>query len=70
MNRTVYRSERVFHVDDPDGDCGGWFFEVRGTDPQGPFATRRLAEIALAECLPNLPDTMRIKDGEETDGGA
>ena len=68
MTRTVYRSERVFHVNDPDSDCGGWFFEVRGSDPQGPFATRRLAEISLAEDLPQMPDTPRSQNSKETEG--
>jgi hypothetical protein len=68
MNRSIYRGGRVFHVDDPRGDRGGWYFEVRDADPRGPFATRRLAEVALAESLSRMPDRPRSQDSKETEG--
>lgn len=49
MSRSRFRDQRVFHVDDPAGDAGGWYFEVRDGPPQGPYLTRDLAEHALTE---------------------
>ena len=68
MDQSIFHVGRVFHVDAPSGDFGGWFFEVRGSDPQGPFATRRLAEISLAEDFPQMPDTPRSQNSKETEG--
>jgi hypothetical protein len=67
MNRSIYRNERVFHVDDTHGDQGGWYFEVRGAEPRGPYTTRRLAETALAEYLHQMPDTPRSQDTNESE---
>lgn len=49
MNRARFRDGRVFHVDEPHGEAGGWYFEVRDGPPQGPYLTRDLAEHALTE---------------------
>ncbi|MFZ5619704.1 MAG: DUF6316 family protein [Pseudomonadota bacterium] len=51
MSRSRFRDQRVFHVDIPGGEAGGWYFEVREGSPRGPYATRRLAELALADYL-------------------
>lgn len=67
MNRSIYRDDRMFHVDASNGDHGGWYFEVRGADPRGPFTSRRFAELALAEYLSHIPDTPRSQDSKETE---
>ena len=67
MNQSIYHENCVFHVDDPHGDHGGWYFEVRGADPRGPFTFRRFAELALAEYLSHIPDTPRSQDSKATE---
>lgn len=51
VSQTKFRDHRLFHVDDPNGKAAGWYFEVRNGSPQGPFATRRFAEIVLAHYI-------------------
>lgn len=59
MNKSIYRSGRVFHVDDLRVESGGWYFAVRDADSRGPFTTRRLAELALVDYLFHIRDTPR-----------
>lgn len=49
MSRTRFHGNRAFHVDEPQGNHGGWYVEIRDGVPRGPFAMRELAERALAE---------------------
>ena len=51
MSRVRFRDQRVFHVDDPAGAAGGWYFEVREGSSHGPYLTRSLAEQALVDFL-------------------
>lgn len=51
MSRADFRNHRVFYVGDPIGQTDGWYFEVRDGDPRGPYATRSMAEQALADYL-------------------
>jgi len=48
MNQSIYRENRVFHVDDPHGDHGSWYFEVHGDGPRGPFTFRRFVYYFMA----------------------
>ena len=34
MNRSIYHDGRVFHVNAPCGNRGGWYLEVSGADPR------------------------------------
>lgn len=68
MNRTRYRGSRVFHVDEPRGSRGGWYVEVRDGAPRGPYATRGLAERALAEYTGGSPESSPAR--REDDEGA
>lgn len=43
--------QRMFHVDDPRGSAGGWYFEIRESAPRGPFASPVLATISLTDYL-------------------
>lgn len=42
----------VFHIDDPGGKAGGWYFESQ-EGPHGPYPTR---EVAEAEARKERPD--------------
>lgn len=51
MTRSYFHVNRVFHVDTPQDNRGGWYFEVRDGPPHGPYAFQVLAEMALAAYL-------------------
>lgn len=64
MSRAQFRDQRVFHVDSPAGGAGGWYFEVREGLPRGPYATRSLAEEALADYLEELNASSRSREAD------
>ena len=68
MSRSRFRDQRVFHVDDPEGQAGGWYFEVREGSSHGPYLTRSLAEQALADLLDGPDALSRPGDGDDADG--
>ncbi len=68
MTRSRFRDQRVFHVDDPAGQAGGWYFEVRDGPPRGPYATQGLAGRALADFLEGREASPRPRDGDGTEG--
>lgn len=68
MSRSRFRDQRVFHVDDPEGQAGGWYFEVREGPSHGPYLTRSLAEQALADFLDGHEASSRPRDGDDADG--
>lgn len=67
MSRARFRDQRVFHVDDPAGEAGGWYFEVREGAAHGPYLTRRLAEQALACFLDGRDTSSRPREEEWQD---
>ncbi len=67
MSRARFRDQRVFHVDDPEGVAGGWYFEVREGSAHGPYLTRRLAEQALASFLEGRDTSSRLREEEWQD---
>lgn len=69
MNRSRFRDQRVFHVDDPAGEAGGWYFEVREGPPHGPYLTRQLAAAALADYLNERERSSRREDDGDDAGG-
>lgn len=68
MNRARFRDHRVFHVEDPAGQAGGWYFEVREGPPHGPFVTRILAEQALMDYLDGAQEADHPRVDEGRDG--
>lgn len=67
MSQARFRDQRVFHVDDTAGEADGWYFEVREGLPHGPYATRSLAEEALADYLEELNISSRPRDADAED---
>lgn len=65
MKRARFHGNRVFHADELQEGRGGWYFEVRGGTPRGPFATRELAERALAEYVGRRRDHPAAREDEE-----
>ena len=68
MSRSRFRDQRVFHVDDPEGQADGWYFEVREGLAHGPYLTRRLAEQALADFLDGRGTSARPGDEDAEEG--
>jgi len=62
MSRSHFQVDRIFHVDAPQSNRSGWYFEVRGGSSCGPYATRVLAGMALAGYLRD-PEQMRRSRG-------
>ena len=69
MNRSRFRDQRVFHIDDPAGEAAGWYFEVREGPPPGPYLTRQLAAAALADYLNERERSSRREDDVDDTGG-
>lgn len=57
MARPRFCEQRIFHVDDPNGKAAGWYIEVRDDYPQGPFLSRRMAEVMLVHYIGALQKT-------------
>ncbi len=68
MSRLCFRDQRVFYVDDPGGEAGGWYFDVRKALPHGPYATQSLAEQALADFLDGHEASSRLRGEVGADG--
>lgn len=63
MSCSYFHVNRVFHVDAPQDNCGGWYFEVRDGTPHGPYASRALAEMALEGYLSDPGQTPHARRG-------
>ncbi len=57
MANSYFPVNRMFHVETPRDTRGGWYFEVRGGQPHGPYASRALAGTALELYLDALART-------------
>lgn len=62
MTRSYFHTNRLFHMDSPQGGGRGWYFEVREGTPRGPYATRELAGMALGAYVGRLQGTRRTLD--------
>lgn len=59
MNQEFTRVNRLFHLDNLQTGYSGWYFEVRDGQSHGPYASLRLAEMALRIYLGGLEKTQR-----------
>lgn len=57
MNREYRRVNRMFHLDPPNTDSRGWYFEIRDGLPRGPYRSLALAGMALEAYLSRLENT-------------
>lgn len=51
------RANRMFHLDDPQSNCQGWYFEIRDGKPRGSYITLGLAYMALRLYLREVEKT-------------
>lgn len=57
MKQSYLRVNRMFHLDNPHTGYRGWYFEVRDGSPRGPYASLKLADIALEMYLNSVAKT-------------
>lgn len=59
MKQSYLRVNRMFHLDNPQTGYRGWYFEVRDDSPRGPYASLKLADIALEMYLNGVAKTQQ-----------
>ena len=69
MTQSYFHTDRIFHIDSPQGNHRGWYFETRDDMPHGPYMTVTLAEIALATYLGGFANAQKYP-GREGDAEA
>ncbi|MFZ5619723.1 MAG: DUF6316 family protein [Pseudomonadota bacterium] len=67
MSRSHFRVDRIFHVDAPQSNRSGWYFEVSDGSSHGPYTTRALAGMALVAYLRDPEQTRRSRDVHRRD---